>query len=739
MHQRLAALAAALCAAAAVQAQDAAPAAKGPTTIDAEKIEGVSDLEVTARGSVELKRDDLTIFSEFLKYNQELGRVEAEGGVRLQRGNDRFFGPRLRYNTTDDTGEFEEPTYLLQREQTARGRASRIEFLGQDRMRLRDATFTTCEPGRDDWVLLVEELELDYPAEEGRARQPRLRFLDTTIAALPFATFPLEKRRKSGFLTPYYSQTTSRGLELGVPYYWNIAPEQDATLTPVYMTKRGTQLKTAYRYLDPKYAGELKLELLPDDKEFKRTRHGLSLQHSHRFGPSASAQLDFNRVSDDRYFVDLGSQVRQVSVGNLNRDAIFNYSGAIGDQGYSLQARIQRFQTLQDPLAPIVSPYHRVPQLSFGATRNDIAGLFDAGLPAELVRFSHPTLIQGTRVTLNPTLSAPLLAPGWFLTPKLGLRYARYSLDQPGVGQPPQPHASIPWGSVDGGLVFERGARWFGESLTQTLEPRLFYVHVPFRNQDPIPLFDTGLADFNYAQLFTENRFSGGDRFGDTEQVTLALTTRLLGAGGQEAFRATVGQRHYFRNERVGLTPATPLRTVDNSDLLASVGGRFARHWSFDTTVQYNPRQTRAERYSASVRFSPEIAKLVSASYRFNRDVLRQLDVSGQWPVGAGWYAVGRYNYSVRDKRLLEGLGGFEYNAGCWVFRAVLQRLQAAAQISATAFHFQLEFVGFGQVGAGDVVQLLKRNIPGYAVTNPGDPAFVPPSLQPQLPFQQVF
>jgi LPS-assembly protein len=267
----------------------------------------------------------------------------------------------------------------------------------------------------------------------------------------------------------------------------------------------------------------------------------------------------------------------------------------------------------------------------------------------------------------------------------------------------------------------------------------LFYAYAPYRAQDQIPLFDTTLADFNYAQLFSENRFVGGDRFGDTNQLTLAATSRILGSGGEEIFRATVGQRYYFDDERVGLTPASPLRGRDQSDILASVGGRVARDWSFDATVQYNPQRSQMERYGMSVRFAPEIAKVINASYRFNRDVLHQVDVSGQWPVGTGWYAVGRYNYSLRDGRLLEGIGGLEYNAGCWVFRAVLQRLQAATQTSSTAVFFQLEFNGLGGLGSDDIVTLLKRNIPGYAVTNPGDGQLVPPSMRRVLPFEQVF
>lgn len=713
---------------------------KSPTTIDAQRIEGVADIEVTARGNAEIRKDDVIIFGELLRFNREFGRAQGEGGVRLQRGNDRFYGPRLEYNTLDDTGVFESPHFLLQRERDVRGSADALQFQGKDRYRMTNASYTTCRPGQDDWVLQASELELDYENEEGTARSLRLRFFDVPVLAFPFASFPLENRRRSGLLTPYYSHTSNRGFEVGVPYYWNIAPERDLTLTPVYMAKRGIQLKNHARYLDRDYTGELRLEYMPEDKEFKSSRRGLSLQHAHTFAPNLTAQVDYNRVSDDRYFVDLASQVRQVTIGNLPQDGYVTYNGNFGaTMPYTAQARVQKFQTLQDPLAPITPPYHREPQLTFSTTRNDIGGLFDAQLPAEYVHFTHRTLVDGTRTSLNPVLAMPLLSPGWFLTPKLGLRQISYSLNRTLPGQQQAPHAEIPWVSADTGLIFEREARFFGEALTQTLEPRLFYVYVPYRNQDPIPIFDTALADFNFPQLFTENRFTGGDRLGDAEQATLALTSRFLHQNGQEAFRATLGQRYYFRNERVGLTPTSPVRTSLESDVLASVGGRFFRHWTFDTTTQYSRLQQRSERNSASVRYNPEIAKVLNASYRFSRATIRQIDLSAQWPVAAGWYAVGRYNYSLLDKRLLEGLAGFEYNAGCWVFRAVVQRVQAATQVSSTGLFFQLEFNGVGQVGTDDAVALLSRSVSGYSMTNPKDPALVPPSLRTKLPFEQVF
>ncbi|HEY5637044.1 MAG TPA: LPS assembly protein LptD, partial [Burkholderiales bacterium] len=533
---------------------------KGPTTIDAQSIEGISDVEVRARGSVELRRDETTVFSERLLYNQEFGRIDADGGVRLELGGDRFFGPRLRFDTTNNTGVFESPTYLLQRGQPARGSADRIEFLGKDLLKLTKSTFTTCAPGRPGWMLEMGELELDYEKNEGRVKDAKVRLLDTTILALPFGSFPLEKQRKSGFLTPSYSHTTLRGAEVRAPFYWNIAPEQDATITPVYMSKRGLQLKTQYRYLDPKYLGNLQFEIMPEDQQTGRSRSGFSLLHTHYFSSRLYGQLNLNKVSDDRYFVDLSSQVNQVSTGNLQQSAFLHHSAPIAGFGVNSSIRLQRFQTLQDPTAPIVGPYFALPQLNVTVSRQDIAGLADVGLPAEYVRFSHASLVEGSRVAFNPTVGVPLLTPGGFLRSNFGLRHVSYKLDRTAPGQTDSPSYSVPWMSLDGGLVFERPVRWFGQSLTQTFEPRLFYVRAPFKDQSRIPVFDTGLSEFNYAQIFTANRFSGGDRFGDANDLTAAVTSRVLGRDGQESFRATLGQRFYFDDERVALNATTPLR-----------------------------------------------------------------------------------------------------------------------------------------------------------------------------------
>jgi LPS-assembly protein len=718
--------------------QVAAPEGKGPTYIDADRIEGVMDVEITATGKAELRQDETVIFGERIKRNEEFGRIDADGGVRLEQGADRFSGTRLKLNTANETGELEDSTFSIRGgDKPGRGKAERLDLLGKGHYLVRSGSFTTCEPGREDWVVEGREIDLDYNTQVGTMRNGTVRFMDTPIAALPWMDFSLDQARKSGFLSPGYVQSTRSGLELMFPYYWNISPEKDATITPRYLSKRGMQLQGEFRYLDPKYTGTVNLEYLPDDNTFGATRWGGSLQHQQVFMPNLFGRLDLNAVSDSRYFVDLFSRVRQTSQGIIQREEFLQYNAS----NFWVQQRIQRFQTLQDPLSPIVAPHNRALQLNAATWKNQIGEVADFAMPLEYVRFSHDQLVEGTRISANPTITAPYLTPGYFLIPKAGARFVNYGLDQVATGQPTRQSVAIPWLSLDSGLVFDRQAKIAGRDFTHTLEPRFYYVRAPYRNQDKIPLFDTGLADFNFASIFSENRFAGGDRFGDANQLTVAATSRLLFPSGQEFVRGTIGQRFSFSDQRVSLVPGTPPQTSGSSNVLASVGARMGRDWNFDTGVQYNPRDRRNDRAGANLRYAPEFAKFVNLGYRYNRDSanpINQIDISGQWPVAPGWFAIGRYNYSMYDGKLLEGVAGLEYNGGCWVVRLVAHRTQVATQVAATEFFVQLELNGLAQIGS-DPFDMLKRAIPGYTATNTRTDQPMPASLQRRLPFDQVF
>ena len=354
-------------------AQSVPPAqAQGATTVDAETIEGVGDLEVTARGNAEIRRDDVTIFGDLLRYNAEFGRVQGEGGVRLQRDGDRFYGPRLKFNTLEDSGTVESPKYLIQREATARGGADEADIIDREHYRLKNGTFTTCEAGRDDWVLQASEIELDYDKQVGSAKHPRLRFYDVPILAFPYATFPLENSRRSGMLAPYYSQTSQRGLEIRRA----LLLEHRARGRPDRHSGVHDQARGPAQELGALSPAQL---CRRDEARVPARRQGVREEPRRRvlaaradLRADFTGNLDYNRVSDDRYFTDLASQVRVVSIGNLQQDGYVTYNGALGRYPYSAQARVQSFQTLQDPLAPIDPPYHRVPQLTFTSNLSNV-------------------------------------------------------------------------------------------------------------------------------------------------------------------------------------------------------------------------------------------------------------------------------------------------------------------------------------------------------------------------------
>lgn len=736
MRQLAPVLALLFCAAAA-QAQEprlkppaaAATRSGAPVNISADRIEGHANREASASGNAELHQEDVSIKADRLSYIYATDEVQASGGVRLSRDGDHLDGTGLRLRMRDNIGQFDHAEYEFTRPSrsgfapvTTRGAADVIKFAGKDKYQLKNATLTTCKPGNNDWYMQVGELDVDMTRNLGVARQGRLVFKGMPLAYVPWVDFSLNDERKTGFLPPTIGSSGKSGIEVSAPFYLNLAPNRDLTITPRELSKRGLQLGGQFRYLDRHYDGDARFEEMSNDRVRNISRYALTIQHNQRFGSNLTGYLNINKVSDDNYFRDLSSRINVTSQTTLPRDGILTYAGG----WWTASARAQRFQTLQDPANPVVEPYGRVPQLTLNAARQYVGGA-DLALASEFVKFDHPTSVIGDRLTFYPSASLPLILPGAYLTPKLGFHDTSYSLERNPLGTPQTIHRSLPIASVDSGLTFERDTSFGGQKFRQTLEPRVYYLYVPYRDQSKIPLFDTGPADFNYAQIFSENIFNGGDRIADANQLTLAATSRMLSpTSGREVLKATLGQRYYFRNQQVTLNDnVTPPRDGRTSDFLAALSGQIAQHWSVDSALQYNPQRKFVDRLGVGVRFQPEIAKVLNLGYRFTRGTLNQTDISAQWPLGHGWYGVGRYNYSLRDNRLVEGLGGFEYNGGCWIGRVVLQRFAAATGNFTSAVFVQLELNGFSRIGSNPL-ETLKRSIPGYGRLNQTRPESQP-------------
>lgn len=710
------------------------PNKAGPRLIYADEVDAVNQKTVSARGNVMVKQGELEVTAEQVDYDKLTDIASVPGRVKLDRGGDIITGLGLNLTIATEVGTLDKPTFFFSKNPTrpaqryeARGSASRMYFEGPEQERLFNASYTTCKPDQDDWYLRVSELALDRTTNVGTGINGYVEFKGVPILYMPYMTFPLNNQRKSGFLPPSFGSSTSSGLELAIPYYVNLAPNRDATITPKVFTRRGMQLGVEFRYLGDNYLGQFDTEFLPNDRVADRDRYLFSLRHYQNLGnwlaPGWSASINAQKVSDDNYFRDLSTRIANTAQTNLPRDFALSYSNFVGD----LTLRYLDFQTLQDPAAlsdpnqRIAEPYRLAPQLTFNSHPNRWRGVeFNAF--GEFTDFRHPTLVNGQRLIFYPSASLPLEAPYGFITPKLGFHSTRYQLTgNEGIYE--SGSRNVPIVSVDSGLSFERSMKLWDSSITQTLEPRLFFLYVPYRDQSKLPNFSTAVTDFSFAQIFNENLFVGGDRISDARQVTAAVTTRFIeDATGIERLRAAIGQRYYFTPQRVSLDSTTPVNSVDaqgnlsRSDLLVGLSGQLSTSWFLDSGFQYSTSKRQFERSNVAARYNADNGRILNFSYRFTRDSIKQVDVSAQWPFGKiapAWTLLARANHSFQDKRLIEGLLGVEYNQGCWEFRLVAHRFVTATQQYSNSIQFQLELKGLSKLGINPL-ETLRQNIPGY-------------------------
>ena len=698
-----------------------------PIYLRADKLEGDNQQWIEASGNAELRSRRQTVLADWLHYDIPSEEFWAKGNVVLRRGIDWITGPEAKFKRSDETGFFTSPEFHIG-ENSSRGDAKELVFVGPNQYELKDVRYTTCVAGNDDWYLTSSSVDVDRTRLVGKARNATVLFKNVPILYSPYIDFPLSNERKSGFLAPVFGSTSSRGIEMSLPYYLNLAPNYDATLTPRLMTRRGLQLNGQFRYLFPDVLGEVDAEILPD-RITNTNRYGLTWKHNQAISqiPGLATYVNVQKVSDDAYFTDLSDRLIVTSQQTLPREAGLAYSRG----PFSFLARVQSFQTLQDPNNPITPPYFREPQLLMTMNPVEWHGV-DFAANGEYVRFRQPALVNAERSVLYPTATWTTRGNAWFVTARAGLHLSHYDFADDSAVEEKHLNRAVPITSLDSGLVFERDTTLFGRAYTQTLEPRAFYVYIPYRRQEQIPPFDTAIDDFNFSQLFTENRYLGSDRIGDANQLTFALTSRLLDpASGDERGRFSIGQRYYFQSQRVTLTEAP--RAANTSDLLLSGESRLSDYWSAAGTLQYNLNHPQTEVFDIGVRWQPAAGKVLNASYRYirqnidptgNISQLKQVDVSGQWPLSNEWSFIGRWNYSLVDGKTLEGVVGFEYNGGCWAFRIAGQRLTTTTEQASKSVFVQFELNGLARLGTNPI-DVLKRSVPGYLTVN--DPATRPP------------
>ncbi|MDO9088568.1 MAG: LPS-assembly protein LptD [Burkholderiaceae bacterium] len=712
-----------------------------PTFMSGKHTSGRPDLETVIEGDAMLRRGDVVIQADRLEYYQPDDLAKARGNVRVNRAGNVYEGTALDLRIDAFEGFFNEPSYRFLKN-NAYGQAARVDFIDDKRTIVRNATYTTCQrrPGPSwmpDWVLRAASIRLDTEEEVGQAEGAVLSFMNVPVLPFPAMSFPLSDRRKSGALPPTIGIDSLNGVELTLPYYLNIAPNRDATLYPTLMTKRGLDLGGEFRYLEDAYRGTLRANLMPTDTLRERKRWGLSYTHvgSMDLGlPGVSPlgiNLNLNRVSDDNYWRDFSRNGTSLTQRLLANDAIASW----GQGNFSGTLRTLKWQTLQDVTSPIVPPYDRMPQLIGRYVRANLPGGLDVNVEADYTQFESSRLLTGQpnarRAYTLAQISRPFQSPGWFFTPRAQLHATSYQFDAPLANGARTATRVLPTFSLDSGLVLERNASYFGRSFRQTLEPRAFYVYTPFRDQSLLPNYDSGANDFNFATVYTENAFGGNDRIADNNLLTLGVTTRLLDPNtGAEAARFGVAQRLRFKDQNVTLPGGLPIQDRF-SDLLVGTSINWQPRWTVDSTVQFNPQTRRSIRSTLGGRYNPGNYRVVSAAYRFQRGASEQIDVGWQWPLndlwgdkgrdlgpgqgqGEGrWYSVGRLNFSMQDRKLVDAIIGLEYDAGCWLGRVVLERLQSSTSSANKRILFQLEFIGFTRIGT-NALQTLKNNIPRY-------------------------
>ena len=745
-----------------------------PTFLQSDSLNGRPDLQTVLDGQVSIRRGDLLLKADQVDYDQVEDFAKARGNVYINRAGNVYQGPALDIHLDAFEGFFTQPNYQLLKNK-AYGKAERIDFIDPANTVLHKADFTTCQrkPGPSwtpDWFFKGDKITLDTDRNVGLAEGASLRFKDVPILPVPSIDFPLSDERKSGLLPPTIGVDNIGGLEYTQPYYWNLAPNRDITFTPTYWSNRGIRLGTELRYLEglpplqAPFQGQMSFDYMEKDALRDGARRW-GMQYSHVglvnpgfAGGALGLNVNLNRVSDDDYWKDFaligGTGVQRL----LSNDAGLNWTNGI----YTTAVRTQMWQTLQDLANPIgnriTRPFDRVPQFTARMQRLNVGG-FDFSVDGDLTRFESNRdyeCLNGTsyrsacapnadRAVALAQISRPFTTPFGYLTPKFQLNSRSYQFSG-GLptsnpfytGHEGQRGASVsvPTFSLDAGVAYEKSTRLFDRAWVQTLEPRAFYVYTPYRDQNYLPNYDSGGNSFNFASIFTENAFGGYDRISDSKLLTLGATSRFIDPEtGAEGARFGLAQRLRMKEQNVTM-PDDPTGKTGISDLLAGASVALNRAWAVDTTVQYNQKTDNFLRRVVSGRYNPGSYRVINAAYRTENDelgthVARQVDLGWQWPLhdlwggadvnggegrglGEGrWYSVARLNYNPLDKKMVESVIGFEYDAGCWLSRVVAERLQVTDGLARQRLLFQLEFVGFSRIGT-NAMGSLRSNVPRY-------------------------
>lgn len=706
--------------------------APGESFITADQANMIEEGPAHFEGNVEMSKDDQQVRADVVDYDQATDIADLQGDVNYWDGKIYMHSDSAHIERKKDEGTFNNVDYRIISNR-GRGKARELYMVTDKLTVARSADFTSCEPGgfwdlnNDVWKLYASRLTLNHETNRGKAKHVILKIKNIPVFYTPYLTFPLNKDRKSGFLAPGFGSSRRNGFEVRTPYYWNIAPNMDATITPRLITDSGLMMTGEYRYLFPWGNGHIDAEYLPSDGQYNDENRSLvSLEHNQVFARTGKLYVLFNNVSDKDYLEDFGGSQSVTSTIYLERRADLSYSG----NGWNIFGRVQDFQLADKSVTS--APYRRLPQIFLNAHSPGRNRGLNYGLQSEVTYFdnNNENLVKGLRFDATPSISYPVQTLAAFFKPKLGLRYTLYDLKDYKINSDGSPDRLLPFFSLDSGLLLERDLTLFNSAYLQTLEPRLYYLYVPEDNQTGLPVFDSGLYDFNYYSMFYENRYSGTDRFGDANQATLAVTSRLITAQGRELGHMSVGQVVYLRDRKVTL-PGQPLQDETLSPLAAEFQLNLTHGLSLRGDLQWDPNENITRKLAIQAQYRPAPQKVINFAYRVrhtdtgavinNLIDVEQTDVSFHWPLKGQLSVIGRWAYALQEQKSLDMFAGLEYDSCCWSLRLVGRRFLSGFDTGTgsindefqTGVFIQVELKGLAGMGR-KTVDFLSQSIPGY-------------------------
>ena len=663
--------------------------------------------DATLTNGVTIVQGERELSAGSATYDASERRFEVEGDVEFRSPDLRLKGDTGSWDARG-TGEFTGTEFELP-QRPARGSAGTLRMTSQGELKLREVRFTTCPAGNKDWELRASAIDIDQKSQQGKGRNVRIDLKGVPILYTPVISFPVGDARKSGFLFPSFGNSDKSGFELEVPYYFNLAPNYDLTLTPFLLSRRGFGLGADFRYLTGRSRGDFDARYLPGDDLAGRDRYLATLRHRTDLGERLRVVANLADASDSSYFEDFGLGPDGTSITFLDRHIHLAWLG----ESWRLDGRVQDFQTIDLSVDPLERPYSRLPEIAFTGLW-PFAGGFEASLDAESVWFEREAGTTGLRADVMPRVAWPARGSGYHFEPSAAWRATAYQLSDLAPVADDAPDRSAPILSLDSGLVFEReaGSR---NQLIQTLEPRMRYTYIPFRDQTDLPIFDTALPDLNLVQLFRSNRYVGADRLGDANELATGLTTRFLRAeNGQQYLTATIGQRFYFESPRVVL-PGEVAETRNASNLVGEVEMTAWRDWSARVAMEYDEEDSNTLRGEAGVQYRPRPDTVLNLRYRYREGLLEQWDAAVAWRLSRSWQAFARQVYSTKEDKSIDRFAGFEYAGCCWRVR-LLGRNYVSNRTgeSDTSVLLQVELTGLSSVGTRNDT-FLERGIRGYS------------------------